>query len=1037
MPRKILISVVLLFAFVAGATAQTHPVQGVVSDENGAPLAGAGVFIEGTTTGTLTDQNGSYSIRAKSSDIINFSFVGYETLREVVGKRKEISVSMNPDRQALEEVVVIGYGTIRKSDLTGAVSSIGTKEIEGFRTGNVLDVLGGQIAGVNVVSADGTPGAGFDVKIRGVGSVNGDSSPLYIVDGFEVDNISYLANQDIKSVEVLKDASASAIYGARAANGVILVTTREGRDGRSEVSYNGSATYRTISKRLEVMDPYDFVALQLELNPTRYTGRYFQSGVDADGNPWPFQSLDDYKNVAGIDWQSEAFHPAWSQSHDVSLVGGNQLSKYTVSYSHYDEDGIFQNSGFRKDAARVKFNQRVFRFLTLDASISYTNSLQSGVGTGGNTLTNVLQYRPTGGLNVSDEILRNNASDPILEELGIAGSTFFNPVLNAEKVDKSSKMDQWVASGSLNFQIVKGLTFKSSASFNSIFRRDDVFYRRGSQQAELSDGPYGSSRTRRSLRWSNANVLNYQNVFAKLHHVNLTLGHETTYELNEFLYGEARNFPMDNLGVDNLGVGALPSAVSSSKQDKRRLSFFTRAFYNYGDRYMLTATLRADASTVFSSSNKWGLFPSFAGAWTLSNEPWLRNVRWLSNLKLRVGWGIVGNDRIASYLSLDRLSPVKYGKGGSQTTVLVPARLPNEELRWEGAMTTNVGADVSLLKKRVNLTVDAFIKDSKDLLLARDLPLASGFASQWQNVGQLRNKGIELTLSTVNINSRHFSWTTDFNLSFVRNSLVSLSDGASYLLSRSGFNSNFSSYDYIAEVGAPVGSMYGYIFDGVYQSSDFFITPEGASVLKPGIPDISQHAGESVAPGFIKYKDMDGDGIITTDDRTIIGNGQPDFYGGLTNRIQYRGFDLSLMFQFSVGADVYNAQRMMSTQSRMESRNFLKEVSGRWTSENASNTVPSAKGYVAYDVTSRFIEDGSFLRLKNFVLGYTVPSHLSRKILLSHLRVYFSGSNLFCLNSYSGFDPEVNILSGNLMPSFDFGSYPRNRAYTLGVEIKF
>ena len=484
-------------------------------------------------------------------------------------------------------------------------------------------------------------------------------------------------------------------------------------------------------------------------------------------------------------------------------------------------------------------------------------------------------------------------------------------------------------------------------------------------------------------------------------------------------------------------MGALPSVVNTGKSDKRRLSFFARAFYNYKDRYMITGTLRADASTVFADSNKWGFFPSFAAAWTISNEPFMSSARWLSNLKLRAGWGTVGNDRISSYLSLDLLSPVKYGLGGKQVTVLMPTHLPNKGLKWEGASTVNLGLDASFLKERINLTVDAFIKDSKDLLLAQSLSLVSGFSSQWQNVGKLRNKGIEISLNTVNINRRHFSWTTDFNISFIRNTLEALAGDSDYLLSRTGFNSNFSSYDYIARIGEPVGNMYGYVFDGIYQSNDFNVGPDGTLVLKPGIPDISEHAGQKVAPGFVKYKDIDGNGIIDTDDRTIIGNGQPDWFGGISNSFHIYGFDLGIVLQFTVGNDVYNAQRMWATQSRLENQNFLAEVADRWTSTNASNKVPSANGYVAYDVYSRFIEDGSFLRLKNLTLGYTLPANITRKFYVSRLRLYASAQNLFCITRYSGYDPEVNMRSSNLMPSFDFGAYPRSKVLTFGAEIKF
>ena len=1029
-----LICVLLSFSAIAQ---KRLTVTGVVSDENGAPLTGAGVMIEGTLKGTVTDIDGKYSIEAATGTVLIYNFIGYKNHSVIVRDNSVINVSLEPDRNILDEVVVVGYGTMKKSDLTGSVSSVSSKAIEVFKTGHVMEALGGQIAGVNITSTDGTPGGGFDIKIRGIGTVNGDSSPLYIVDGFEVESISFLANQDIAKIDVLKDASASAIYGARAANGVVLVTTKSGRVGRPEVTYNGSASYRTLSKQLEVLDPYEFVKLQLELNPTRYGTRYFNVGEDSKGQPYKYQSMDDYLGVTGVRWQEEAFRPTWSQNHDISVRGGSKDSQYNILFSHFDEDGLFKANTYKKNTARIKFTQNIFKWLRFDTSVNYTNRKTTGIGTGGSTLSNILQYRPVGGLYTSDYQLRYNAVDPMLEEVGLSNSNYFNPILNSETVDQVTRIDQWFANGSLTFQLAKGLTFKTSGSFSTDVRRSDTFYSDESANASRGSGAYGGSNISRTLKWSNSNVLTYAKTFNEKHVTNFTLGHETTYNMVENLYGESKEFPLDNLGTDNLGLGAVPSSVTSNKSDSRRLSFFARAFYNYDQRYMITATVRADASTVFAASNKWGFFPSFAGAWNIANEPFLKDVEWIDNLKLRAGWGTVGNDRISNYLSLDLYTSLKYGVGGKQVTVLQPSQLSNKDLKWEGSTTTNLGLDLGFFKSRLNITLDAFLKDSKDLLLAQNLAYVTGFGSQWQNVGKVRNKGIELTVNSVNFNKKNFFWSTDFNISFIKNTLVALQDGTDYILSRSGFNSNFSSYDYIAMVGESLGNMYGYVFDGIYQSDDFNVYADGTMHLKPGIVDISEHAGEAVKPGFVKYKDLDGDGIITTEDRQIIGNGQPDWFGGITNSFQFYGVDFSFMFQFCVGNDVYNAQRMFSTQSRLEMQNNLAEVKDRWTATNASNLVPSAKGYVAYDVYSRFIEDGSFLRLKNITLGYTIPERLTRKIFVSKLRLYATASNLFLLTKYSGFDPEVNMKSSNLMPSFDFGAYPKNKTFTFGVELNF
>lgn len=1032
--RAVFAALALVISFMASAQNKIT-VKGVVTDETDTPMIGAGVMQLGSDNGVVTDIDGNFSITVPSNSTLIFNYISYASQQIAVDGRTTINVKLLPDNNVLDEVVVIGYGTMKKSDLTGSVASVSSKAIEDFKTASVLEAMGGQIAGVNVTAADGTPGAGYDIKIRGVNSVNGETAPLYIVDGFEVGNIDFLANQDIQSIDVLKDASAAAIYGARAANGVVLVTTKSGMDGRVQVNYNGSATYRVLSKRLDILNPYEFVALQMELNPTRYANTYYRGGEDADGVPYEYQSLEDYIGVKGVDWQDEAFNPTWSQNHDVSVRGGSKDTQYTASFSHFDENGIFRNSGYDKNSARLKFAQKITKWLKFDFSLNYTNTERTGAGTSGGSLANILRYRPTGGLQVSDWDLRYSVVDPLSQTVENA-STTVNPIVQAESQTNIRKQEQWIANGSLTFTIMKGLTFKTAATYNANYNRTDIFYNEGTSQANVQ-GPYGSSQMGRGLRWSNNNVLNYDRTFAKKHKISATLGHEVSYNGNIYLLGESKDFPFSDFANDNLGLGATPSRVNSSKSENLRLSFFARAFYSYDDRYMITGTVRADASTVFSKKNKWGFFPSFAGAWTISNENFLEDADWLSLLKLRLGWGTVGNDRISSYLSMNLYSNSLYGVGSNQITVLTPKQIANQNLRWEGSTTTNVGIDFQVLDSRLNFTVDGFIKDTKDLLLAQDLAHVTGFSSQWQNIGKIRNKGIEITINSVNFNRRNFFWSTDFNISFIKNTLVSLQSGRNYMTSRSGLNSNFNNDDYISYVGSSLGDMYGYIQDGVYQYSDFNVVAGGALVLKPGVPDISAHAGRPVQPGMVKYRDINNDGILDTSDMTVLGNGQADWFGGITNTFQFYGVDLSFMFQFSYGNEVYNATRMFCTQSQDERSNSLGELRDRWTTTNASNTVPSVDGYVKYDVTSRFIEDGSFLRLKNLTLGYTLPEKLTRKFYVSKLRVYATAQNLFCLTRYSGYDPEVNVKSSPLMPSFDWGAYPRSKSFTFGLELQF
>lgn len=1019
--------------------AQNTTLKGVIVDETDTPLIGATVQVKGTSTGSITDFDGNYTIKANKGAVITFSYIGYKTQEIKFTGQPTVNIKMVPDNQTLDEVVVVGYGTMKRSDLTGSVASIAAKDVEGFKTSSVAGALGGQIAGVQITSTDGTPGAGFSINIRGVGTLTGDSSPLYIVDGFEVDDIDYLSNSDIESIEILKDASSSAIYGARAANGVVLISTKSGKIGKPIINYNGSASYRKISKKLDVLSPYEFVKLQGEVN-SKYSDSYFKTGNDDDGNPYRYQSLDDYIGVSGVNWQDETFNPTWSQDHSLSIMGGTEDTKYNASFSRYIENGIFKNSGFNKTTGKFRLDQKLSKSLSFNFTVNYALTNREGVGTSGdsgrfNMLAQILSARPTGGLKLTDEELLASAIDPEMLESGESLAQV-NPVKQTESVTNNKRAEMWSGNASATWQIIKGLTFKTSGTYNTTNNRTDIFYKDGSKEAYRNgQKPYGRTQMGRDVRWTNSNNLTWKQKVKK-HNYDIMLGHEVSFKSTEYLLGEAMDFPFDNLGNDYLGLGATPSRVESSYSEKTLLSFFARGNYNYDNRYLFTATVRADGSTVFSNKNKWGFFPSFSAAWRVSEEAFMKDVEWVSNFKVRLGWGIVGNDRISNYLSMDLYEANKYGIGNNTVTVLTPKQLKNANLKWEGASSVNLGVDLGFFDNRLNVTADFFIKDTKDLLLAQSLAHVTGFDSQMQNIGKIQNKGIELSFNSTNIQTRNFTWQTNFNISFIKNTLKGLASGVESMYARSGFDSNFTAYDYIATVGQSLGLIYGYEFDGIYQSSDFYTTPDNQLILKEGITNNARYG--TVKPGVVKYKDQDGDGIITTNDRTVIGNAMPKWYGGITNTFNYKGIDFSFMFQFNYGNDIYNATRLYATQSRSGRRNMLAEVADRWSPTNASNKVPSQDGYIVNDVYSRFIEDGSFLRLKNITLGYTLPHKWTRKFHASKLRIYATGQNLFCISGYSGYDPEVNSASSNPMtPGLDWGAYPKSRVFTFGIDLQF
>ncbi len=1013
--------------------------KGTVVDESDLPLIGATVAIEGSSGGTITDMDGNFIIKVKKGAKITFSYVGYKSRTLTYQGQNNVTVKLEPDSKLIDEVVVVGYSSMKKTDLTGSIASVAPEDLQGFKSSSIAGALSGQVAGVQVIQSDGAPGSSFNINIRGVGTLTGDNSPLYIVDGFQVDDISYLSDADIESMQILKDASSSAIYGSRAANGVVLITTRQGKESKPIINYKGSASYRNIPAKLNVLNPYEFVKLQGEINEN-YKKTYYQEGNDSDGNPYRYQTLDDYIGVEGVDWQDETFNPTWSQDHSLTITGGNDKSKYAGTFSRYTEEGIFNNSGFDRTTAKFRVDQKVSNKVSFNATVNYALTNKRGAGTTAdngrfNMLAQILSARPTGGLRLTNEELLESAIDPEMLETGESLAQV-NPVKQTQSVTNKKRAEMWSANASINWQIIKGLTFKTAATYNTTNSRTDIFYNDGSKEAYRNgQKPYGQSQMGRDVRWVNSNTLTWKQSIKK-HNYTVMLGHEVSSKSSEYLLGQSMDFPIYNNGNDNLGMGATPSKVTSNYYDNRLLSFFAQATYNYDDRYLLTATIRADGSTVFSAKNKWGYFPSFSTAWRINEEDFMKDIDWISNMKLRFGWGLVGNDRISNYLSLDLYEVNKYGVGTQLVSVLTPKQLQNADLKWEASSTVNLGLDLGFFQNRLNITADFFIKNTKDLLLAQSLAHATGFESQMQNIGKIQNKGIELSLTSTNVQTKNFMWQTNFNISFIRNELKALANGVDAMYARSGFDSNFTAYDYIAKVGESLGLIYGYEFDGIYQSSDFYVTPTGNYVLKEGITNNARYG--TLEPGVVKYKDQDGDGVITTNDRTVIGNTLPKWYGGITNNFTFKGVDFSFMFQFNYGNDVYNATRLYATQTRSGRRNFLAEVADRWSPTNASNLVPKYDGYITNDVYSRFVEDGSFLRLKNVTLGYTLPTKWTRKFYVSKLRVYASGQNLFCLDNYSGYDPEVSTAASNPMtPGLDWGAYPKSRIFTIGAEIQF
>ena len=902
--RGVLTFLALMLAFAASAQ---NKITGKVVDENDQPAIGANVVVKGTTQGVSTDLKGMFAIPVKTGDVLVFSYLGYKSQEVKIAAQTRLDIKLVPEANIMDEVVVVGYGAVRRGDLTGSVASVSSKDVEGFKTGSVMEALGGQIAGVQITATDGTPGAGFDIKVRGVGSVNGDTSPLYIVDGFQVDNIDYLSNSDIESIEVLKDASSSAIYGSRAANGVVMVTTKSGKVGRPVVTYNGSASYRQISGTLDLLSPYEFVKLQTEAWPDKFGSTYYKAGNDDNGIPYRYQSIEDYRNVKGVDWQNETFRPTWSQDHNVSVSGGNDKTKYAFSFADFLENGIFKNSAFNKITAKVRVSHKISKAVTIETTVNYANTDKRGVGTSGdngrfNMLAQILRARPTAGLKMTDEELLASSIDPLELESSESLSQV-NPIKQAESVINTTKTEMWSGNLALNINFGKGWTFRTAGTYNTSNARNYVFYQDGSKEAYRNgQTPYGSTRMTRNVRWTNFNYLTYKYKRKRGHAFDVMLGQETAFQGSEYLLAGATDFPFDNIANDNLGLGATPTTANSNRSDKLLVSFFARANYNFRDRYLFTATIRADGSTVFSKNNKWGYFPSFSAAWRISEEKFWEPMRnWWDNAKVRFSYGSLGNQQVSNYYYIETISTGQLGYtfNGTEKANYASASNPiSDGLTWETVVTYNLGFDLGFLKNRLNVTADLYIRDTKDMLTTSlTLPDVFGAPSPKENCADLRTKGYEITVSW---RDRHMVAGKPFSYGIS----ASLGDYKSKITKYK--NDDMLLTDHY--VGETLGELWGYRTDGLFK------TDEEAARYQAQINDkavnnrvytSSDASAAHLMAGDVRFRDLDGNNIINNGDGTVknpgdmrvIGNSLPRYTYSIRGDLNWNGFDFAVFFQ--------------------------------------------------------------------------------------------------------------------------------------------
>lgn len=1059
MNRYKLIILVLAILFPAALPAQNVNITGKVQDESGAPLVGVTVYQENNTSnGSATDADGVYRLSVPQNSSIVFSCLGYVSQTVRTGRRSTINVTLEEDRLMLDavEVVSVGYGSVARRDLTGSVSKVEMDDLRKTSNSNFDQAIAGKIAGVVVTSGDGQIGAEANITIRGNNSLTQSNAPLYVIDGFPTESSMALAinPSDIESIDVLKDASSTAIYGARGANGVIVITTKQGIEGKPKVNFSSNWTASTILNKPEMMGSYDFVSYMFD----------FYDAIGSTSNPYVrnpedpsnLYTLEDYKDVQGVDWQDNVYRTAFMQQYNVSLSGGSKTAgnRYNVGFSAVDQDGIIVNSNFQRYQGKINFTQKLGRKIEVNFNVNYSRSITSGMNPTSPSsqqtasswfIYSLLGYRPIKPL----YLLADGGSmldDYMDENLDDSADYRFNPAKTVRHEYRKNVVDYLAANVALNYDIISGLRLRITGGYTMNNRTREEF--NGSQTAtgypgsRAGKGINGGVYYTNSTTWLNENTLTWTKHIRGLHHLQLLGGFTMQGQTQSYQGVVSNNMSTEALGLNGLHTGDYQT-VTPWEYNWMLLSGLFRLNYNYKYKYYLTASFRADGSSKFPEHNRWGYFPSVGLSWNFNRENWLKDASWLSTGKLRASWGMTGNNRTTTpydfYSQISTLpgstSSMDYVFGGVIVPGYYPSNMSNDRLKWETTEQYNLGLDFGVFDNRLKLTADLYLKNTYDLLLSATIPATSGYQTAMLNVGSMQNKGLELTLDAVPVRTKDFEWSMNFNIAFNRNIVTALNDNQYSLFSRVTWNMDYNSqYPYITQVGKSTGLMYGYIYEGTYKNDEF----NNGTSLKTGIPYLESIGKDNVRPGDPKYKDINGDGVIDDGDRTVIGRGQPIHTGGFTNTFSFYGFDLNIFFQWSYGNDVLNANRYVFEAGRKAELNqYVSYMDHFDPVTNPDSNIPRIRARGMENYSSRVVEDGSYLRLKNITLGYTLPRRVLRKMHFDTMRFYVSFDNIYTWTEYSGVDPEVSTRNSVLTPGFDWSAYPRAFSMTGGISFTF
>ncbi len=1081
-----MLALTALFCVTASAvSAQNRTITGRVIGSDDAPVIGATVFVTdgqhktSPLAGTTTDVNGKFAMHIPANAAeITVQFIGYDPQTQKIGGGKtSFDFKLNDSSVMMEEVVAIGYAKVKRKDVTGSTVSVSGMDLAAVPVMTAAQALQGKAAGVNIISTSGAPGADSQISIRGGSSITGSTKPLYIVDGFEMGNaLEQVDINDIETIDVLKDASATAIYGSRGSNGIILITTKSAQKGKTQVSYNTYFSFDMLANSVDVVSNVeDYVKYQYELmalnNKRPSYAAVFDDGLAADSpefGPGVYARIAErYRNARGIDWQEQVFGGyALTQSHNVNIMTGNDKTQVMLSYNYNGQDGLSVAQGAYKNTIRAKVQSELWKGVRLDLNTSFNNKKVEGSGLG---LRGVLMSPLHGGTMFSEDHLLNQQTLLDYRAYDDAFSAA-NPIVQSLSNDSVKRSRSFNVNAGLEFDFLKYFTWRTAGSYSWSNSKNTSFSDKNSTDY-LTDpentGIKGSISNSESYSYQITNTLTYNQTFNEKHKLGVLLGQETRYSESEGNSLSLKKFPDPNFGLDDISNAEVYEKKTSHSRSGM-VSLFARVNYSFDERYLLTATVRGDGSSKFMTGNKWGVFPAVSAAWRISEENFWKDRKVadiINGLKLRVGYGTTGNNSIDSYSYSTTLKPSSYPMLDNENhPVFLPEEtLGNPKLRWETVITSNVGLELAMFNNRLNITAEWYNNQSNDLLLKCKIPDATGYKQQYRNVGKMRNRGWEVTLNTVNIQHKNFRWTSDLNLTFNRSKVISLNDDQTEMIFSQGSNRS-GTVTYYATVGQRLGDMYGYKYDGIYTTDDFIELANGTLIVRDGVV---RPATGTVQPGDMKFAadtyDENGNPVFSRGDMTKIGNGAPLCVGGFNNTFTFYGVDLSVFMKFSIGNDIYNATKHgMSpyasfetpltemgsnfyrlidpvTGDRASSLERLRELNpderGRTWSLSAAN-----RDKITYP-SSYFVEDGSYLRIAQMTVGYTFPRSWMQKVRINKARLYFTVNNLATITGYSGIDPEIPAAESNdnvvIKPGYDSSTYPRARSYVVGLNLTF